>query len=167
MWIAGTEDNQNPAPGFEDRENPVKALQRIPIRYLAFHEDVRPPYIGTYTKDVSQRLFRNPFARLRSDTDYDYDSEAEWEESEDGEDVDLDSESEGETPSEMDDMEEFLDDADADGQPVRTKLLAADLEPISSGLCFEDHGGTSRNTSGATTGFRIYRLESLLGTHRI
>lgn len=156
--IAGT-DGALDAPG---HENPLRLLQRIPMRYLQFHEDVRPPYIGTYTKPVPRRLARNPLARLRPDTDYDDDSEAEWEEPEEGEDIDIDDESDGEAPSEMDDMEGFLDDED-DGQPVRKKLLATDLEPISSGICFEDGSGFCYDESGVQVNSRLYKLEILLG----
>lgn len=124
-------------------EQPLRLLQQIPIKYLEFAEDVRPAYVGSNTSirsvDETLRLARNPFRKDRPDIDYDYDSEAEWEEPEEGEDI-L-SEGESESGSEADDMEDFLDDEDADGQRPKKRFLKVDMHPISTGLCFEDEKG--------------------------
>lgn len=148
-------------------EDPIETLRRIPVRYLEFKEDVRPPYVGTYTKPQTRRLARNPFARKRQDTDYDYDSEAEWEEPEEGEDLDSEGESEGGDSVEAgDEMDGFLDDDGADGLPMRRKvtMVAADLEPKCSGLCFEDLNGDCHDGDGSEIDLSAFRLGLLLGT---
>ena len=122
-------------------QNPVDLLQSLPLRYLHFAEDVRPPYFGTYTKirssRSSRRLSRNPFARERIDTDYDYDSEAEWEEPEEGEDLLNDEDDEAESNSDPDEMDEFLDD-EHDEMRNKRKMITGDLLPVSTGLCWQD-----------------------------
>ncbi|KAI4237538.1 MAG: hypothetical protein LQ349_001756 [Xanthoria aureola] len=125
---------------------PLDLLKTVPTKFLKFVEDVRPPYIGTYTRvrdrAIARQICRNPFTRGLPATDYDYDSEAEWEEPGEGED--LDSEGEEEIESEDgDDMEGFLDDEDsADSAKAlqKRRLVTGNLEPISTGLCWEDDG---------------------------
>lgn len=104
------------------------------MKYIYFHEDIRPPYIGTYTKKTLKSSARNPFLKLRNDTDYDYDSEAEWDEPEEGEDLDSEAASDLESVDTAEDMGEFLDDEE-DG-PKRKMIL--DMQPICSGICWED-----------------------------
>jgi chromatin assembly factor 1 subunit A len=122
-------------------QNPVDLLHSIPLRYLHFAEDVRPPYFGTYTKirssRSSRRLSRNPFARERVDTDYDYDSEAEWEEPEEGEDLLNDEDDEAESNSDPEEMDEFLDD-EHDEMRNKRKMITGDLLPVSTGLCWQN-----------------------------
>ena len=135
--------SQQPIDLTHDRssQNPVDLLQSLPLRYLHFAEDVRPPYFGTYTKirssSSSRRLSRNPFARERVDTNYDYDSEAEWEEPEEGEDLLNDEDDEAESNSDPDEMDEFLDD-EHDEVRNKRKLITGDLLPVSTGLCWQD-----------------------------
>lgn len=148
-------------------QNPIDMLKAIPTKFLKFAEDVRPPYIGTYTKALQGRtitkLSRNPFVRALPSTNYDYDSEAEWEEPEEGEDLD----SEGEEEVEEDDgedMEGFLDDRDADEVKKRRPIFG-DLEPTCTGLCWEDSQtnvhrfGTTKRSLDLTP----YRLDIILG----
>lgn len=122
-------------------QNPVDLLQTLPLRYLHFAEDVRPPYFGTYTRirsgKSSRHLSRNPFARERDDTNYDYDSEAEWEEPEEGEDLLNDEDDEVESNGDPDEMDEFLDD-EHDEMKNKRKMITGDLLPVSTGLCWED-----------------------------
>lgn len=135
--------SQQPIDLTQDRsmQNPVDLLQTLPLRYLHFAEDVRPPYFGTYTriqsKTTSRHLSRNPFARKREDTNYDYDSEAEWEEPEEGEDILNDEDDEAESNGDPDEMDEFLDD-EHDEMKNKRKLITGDLLPVSTGLCWED-----------------------------
>ncbi|KAL8672071.1 MAG: hypothetical protein Q9168_003466 [Polycauliona sp. 1 TL-2023] len=125
-------------------QQPLDLLKTIPTKFLKFIEDIRPPYVGTYTgvhdPRTARRICRNPFTRGLPSTDYDYDSEAEWEEPGEGED--LDSEGEEEVESEDgDDMEGFLDDEDlADSAKAlqKRRLVSGNLEPISTGICWED-----------------------------
>lgn len=122
-------------------DDPLNLLQALPLRYLHFAEDVRPPYFGTYTRKrsdkSSRRLSRNPFARERDDTNYDYDSEAEWEEPEEGEDLMNDEDDEAESNGDPEEMDEFLDD-EHDELKHKRKLLTGDLLPVSTGLCWEN-----------------------------
>lgn len=147
-------------------QSPLEMLQAIPMKYIHFGEDVRPPYYGTYTKSYAEteaiRLARNPTCRLRQDTNYDYDSEAEWEEPEEGEDLDSDGEDDGDEEPE-DDMDGFLDDEE-DPQ-MKRRLISGDLVPVSTGLCWEDSDSVSRLNDGSgaiCTEFKDYRMGCLL-----
>jgi chromatin assembly factor 1 subunit A len=145
---------------------PQDLLKQIPMKYIHFGEDVRPPYYGTYTRVYTQaeaaRLARNPVSRLRKDTNYDYDSEAEWDEPEEGEDLDSDGDDDAEEEAE-DDMEGFLDDEE-DPQ-VKRRLISGDLQPVSTGLCWQDDYGVSRLNDGSgaiCTDFREFSMGFLL-----
>ncbi|KAF2269597.1 hypothetical protein CC78DRAFT_564826 [Lojkania enalia] len=151
-----------------DAPDPLNILKEIPMKYLHFGEDVRPPYYGTYTKPYSihqaLKLSRCPFSRNLEEVNYDYDSEAEWEEPEEGEDLDSDGEDDLDEDAE-DDMEGFLDDED-DPQ-VKRRLISGDLEPISTGLCWEDARGVSRLNDGSeaiSTEFGEFKMGFLLET---
>lgn len=148
-------------------QQPLEMLRGIPMKYLHFGEDVRPPYYGTYTKYYSdataRRLARNAVSRIREDTNYDYDSEAEWEEPEEGEDLDSEGEDDLEDDGD-DDMDGFLDDEE-DPQ-LKRRMLSGDLVPVSSGLCWENGEGVSvlNDGSGAiSTEFKDFRMGFLLG----
>lgn len=155
--------------------NPVELLRSVSLKHLQFAEDVRPPYRGTYTKLLTKQsamsLARNPFERALPQTNYDYDSEAEWEEPGEGEDLDSEGEEEHGSDDEEDEMEGFLDDEDsAEGLNTagnKRRHVVGNLEPVSSGLCWEDGQGKSRGgTDGADDSklyLRTYRLEFLLG----
>jgi chromatin assembly factor 1 subunit A len=148
---------------------PLALLSRIPMKYLHFPEDVRPPYHGTYTKlhtrSEERKLARNPTCRGFSDLNYDYDSEAEWEEPEEGED--LDSEGDDDLDEDGDEeMDGFLDD-DEDPQ-LKRRLHNGDQEPVSTGLCWEDSRGVSRLNDGSgaiSTEFKNFRMGFLLGMY--
>jgi chromatin assembly factor 1 subunit A len=135
-------------------------LKKVPMKFLKFQEDVRPPYRGTYTsRPVSgmTKLARNPLRRDLPDTNYDYDSEAEWVEDEDAEDL----KSEGDEEEELDDdedMDGFLDDENDETANSRRLVLQGDLEPVSTGLCWEDR--KKRNTNVKMV---AYRMEMILG----
>ena len=153
------------------QQQPLDMLKAIPMKYLHFGEDVRPPYYGTYTKTYPEatalRLARTAVCRIRQDTNYDYDSEAEWEEPEEGED--LDSEGEEDLDEEGDDdMDGFLDDEE-DPQ-LKRRMLSGDLVPVSTGLCWEDKNGVSKLNDGSDaicTGFKEYKMEFLLGKSNV
>ncbi|KAL8709542.1 MAG: hypothetical protein Q9220_005784 [cf. Caloplaca sp. 1 TL-2023] len=150
-----------------DTREPLKILRTINTRFLKFAEDIRPPYVGTYTRlhdpQRARKICRNPFLRALPSTDYDYDSEVEWEEPGEGED--LDSEGEEEVESEDgDDLEGFLDDEDAaDGAKTlqKRRLIVGDLEPTSTGLCWEDESDSETRKDLAH-----YRLDVLLENQR-
>lgn len=138
------------AEATKSTRQPLEMLKEIPMKYIHFPEDVRPPYYGTYTKAYddaeARRLARNPIARIRTDTQYDYDSEAEWEEPEEGEDLDSDGEDDGDEEIE-DDMDGFLDDEE-DPQ-LKRRLISGDLVPVSTGLCWEDPDHVSKLNDGS------------------
>ncbi|MCJ1285461.1 hypothetical protein MMC26_004801 [Xylographa opegraphella] len=121
--------------------SPADLLKAVPVKYLRYVEDVRPPYIGTYSKTPVKcspsRLLRRPFLRALPATNYDYDSEAEWEEPEEGEDLDSEGEEEIGEDELGDDMEEFLDDDDAEGYGAKRRNLMGDVQPICTGLIWD------------------------------
>jgi chromatin assembly factor 1 subunit A len=162
--VNGTSDK--PIDLTSDRD-PLDLLKQIPMKYLHFPRDVRPPYYGTYTKPHTQheelKLARNPFSRTLRDCNYDYDSEAEWDEPEEGED--LDSEGDDDLDDEVEDeFDGFLDD-DEDHQ-LKRRHISGDLEPISTGLCWQDARGVSRLNDGSgaiSTEFKEFEIGFLLG----
>ena len=153
---------------------PADLLKSISSKYLRFAEDVRPPYIGTYTKlpaaCSTSKLCRRPFARTLPQMNYDYDSEAEWEEPGEGEDLDSEGEEELGEDEEADEMEGFLDDEDAGdgiGSAMKRRPVMGELEPSCTGLCW-DSINSGCNTSihdyrEGTLDLRAYKLEILLG----
>ena len=77
------------------------------LKFLFFHEDLRPPYRGTWQKKSTQVTGRRPFGK-DDYLDYDIDSEGEWEEeAEDGEDVDNDENSDEEENDEEGNTREY------------------------------------------------------------
>lgn len=167
--INGSSDHPIDLTQEADRD-PLGLLKQIPMKYIHFGEDVRPPYYGTYTKPHNPRdaahLARNPCARTLPEINYDYDSEAEWEEPEEGEDLDSDGDEDLESEGD-DDMEGFLDDED-DAQVKRRLIGGGDLQPISTGLCWEDASGVSRLNDGSgaiSTEFKDFRMGFLLTPH--
>ena len=154
-------------------DKPMDLLATISMRYLKFAEDVRPPYIGTYTKVsdpwACKKLSRNPFTQGLP-TNYDYDSEAEWEEPGEGEDLESEGEEEVGDDDEGDEMEEFLDDEEdlADGSHIanpKHRLVVSDLEPSCTGLCWEisDGGIASDDGKSRVKHLSDLRLEMISG----
>ncbi|CEP64127.1 Rlf2p LALA0_S10e03048g [Lachancea lanzarotensis] len=83
-------------------------LRRIPQRFIKFYENVRPPYIGTYSNFL--KLPRdNPFDFEQTGFNYDYDSDWDWvnEEEEGGDVEDLE---DGEDEDEDDDVDDGTED---------------------------------------------------------
>ncbi|KAI6782391.1 Chromatin assembly factor 1 subunit-like protein [Emericellopsis cladophorae] len=121
-------------------------LSQVPLKVIAFSQDVRPPYHGTCTfkQFVLGEKHMRGLAKCSTGKllplDYDYDSEAEWQE-EEGEDLDGDDEEE--ELDDEDDMDGFLDDAEDTG-PAR-RLFINTMEPESTGVCFEGMGHQAAN----------------------
>lgn len=135
-------------------------LKKVPLKFLKFQEDVRPPYRGTYTSRPVRgmaKLARNPMRRDLPDTNYDYDSEAEWVEDEDAEDLKSEDEEE-EADDDDEDMDKFLDDENDETAHSRRLVIQGDLEPVSTGLCWEDRKG--RNS---LVKMMPYRMEIIVG----
>lgn len=125
-----------------------QSLKLIPMKQLSFHEDVRPAYYGTVTSVQSvaklRKMARNPIAKDLP-LNYDYDSEAEWIQGEEEEDEAIDEMTDDE--DEEDDsksLNEFLDDEDDVGRPTG-RLMVGNLEPETTGICFEDRKRTNPN----------------------
>ncbi|KAI1827884.1 hypothetical protein F4861DRAFT_293425 [Xylaria intraflava] len=137
--------------------NAQNQINAIPMKYLQFHEDVRPAYFGTVTTPMARSelrtLSRRPTGRLLP-LSYDYDSEAEWVE-EDGEDLD-DAEDDEEDIDGDEEMDDFVDDSEAVATITRPGFEADSL-PISTGLCFED-----QTRLGPSPIMRTYQLEFLM-----
>ena len=171
--INGTAQNQVDLTGSQADQvvKPTEMLESISTKYLRFAEDVRPPYIGTYTKlpsdHASRKLCKNPFTRALPQTNYDYDSEAEWEEPGEGEDLDSEGEEEVNEDEEDDDMEGFLDDEDGgDGTRQKRRPILGDLEPSCTGLCWEDDDDATRRAVASEKNpvdLQSYKLEVILG----
>ena len=135
-------------------------LSQIPVKFLQFQEDVRPPYRGTYTSRPITgitKIARNPMRRDLPNTNYDYDSEAEWIEDEDGED--LKSEKDEDDNEDEEDMDGFLDDENDELKDLKKGgAIQGDLEPVSTGLCWEDRRKRATNVK-----MMPYRMEVILG----
>ncbi|KAI9149371.1 chromatin assembly complex, subunit p90 [Paramyrothecium foliicola] len=123
-------------------------LAKVPVKVIAFAQDVRPPYYGTITyqpyalgSQHMRSLARRSVNRVLP-LDYDFDSEAEWQE-EEGEDVDMDDDEE--ELDEEDDMDGFLDDSEDAG--LSRRIFANTIEPDSTGVCFEDAGRVAPNSA--------------------
>ena len=152
-----------------NRAASLSQLSQTPYKILSFAEDVRPPYMGTYTRAVSpasaMKISRKPFRRQLPDKDYDYDSEAEWEPpNEDDEDLGSGDDEDDMDDEADDDMEGFLDDDDDDrgsragGRKKQIYAGGGDLEPISSGLCWT-------NCNDEKGPLEQYRMQSLFEHH--
>ncbi|RDA84114.1 hypothetical protein CP532_1482 [Ophiocordyceps camponoti-leonardi (nom. inval.)] len=123
-------------------------LAKIPLKIISFHQDVRPPYCGTITFVPQGMGMGNMYRLARKTTDkripgidYGYDSEAEWQD-EEGEDVDVDDDDEEQ--DDEDDMDGFLDDSEDAG--LSRRVFAKTMEPISSGISFENEAGRASNS---------------------
>lgn len=105
----------------------VNILISLPQKFIRFAENVRPPYVGTFSKSREGGIPRNdPFFKTGTGLNYDYDSEIEWtQEDDEGEDLDLDDESD-ENEEEDDDMDEFLS---SDEAPIARRLIVGPLTP--------------------------------------
>ncbi|KAJ9151600.1 Chromatin assembly factor 1 subunit rlf2 [Coniochaeta hoffmannii] len=135
-----------------------QALQDVPMKFLGFKEDVRPPYYGTVTNMPNslaalRKLARNPVTKGVLPLQYDYDSEAEWQE-EDGEDVDLMDDEEDDADND-EDMGDFLDDSE--DVSLSRPLLVSGLEPESTGICWEN-----RKRLGPLPHMFKFRMEFIL-----
>jgi chromatin assembly factor 1 subunit A len=90
--------------GFDEQPFAEQQIIHIPnkYRFLSFHEDYRPPYHGTWSKQSKVITGRTPLNKDTTNLDYDYDSEGEWEEGDDeiGEDVDDDAKNQEEEEEE-------------------------------------------------------------------
>jgi chromatin assembly factor 1 subunit A len=148
----------------------MEMLQQVEMKYLHFHENVRPPYHGTWTKPLSRLQWRSLAVNPESKVDifdYDYDSEAEWEEPEDGEDIRSQGEEDEDEADGGDDLEGFVVEDGVSGSPSpKRSLFANDMVPVCTGLRWEDPKGAQHpsDISGARIDFDELRMGFLLST---
>ncbi|KAJ5795008.1 hypothetical protein N7457_001607 [Penicillium paradoxum] len=158
LQLQKSEDPNQPtqSPETTSSIDPRDLLRKITMKSLKFGEDIRPPYQGTYTRQVPEssvrRLARNPYFRGLPDTNYDYDSEAEWEEPEEGEELDSEEEDEGSDEGE-DDLDGFLDDEDDALAEGKRRLIVGDLEPVSTGIKWA--------ANGVDPEMQVYQIETI------
>ena len=96
--------------------NILRDRKMLPAKVLIFHEDARPGYYGSWTKNSRTVGPRKPFA-CDPARDYGYDSGEEWEDEGpgDADNVDDDEDEEGEGEEVDSDLESWLvDDVDAE-----------------------------------------------------
>ncbi|AGO11747.1 AaceriADL028Wp [[Ashbya] aceris (nom. inval.)] len=113
-----------------------KLLRQVPHKYIKFYENIRPPYIGTYSKKVTLPRC-NPFSTEGTGFNYDYDSDLDWinDEDEEGGDVDdLEADDDDDEEDEQDQGDEhefdgFLDSDDDSGSTSK-KSFAGPLIPV-------------------------------------
>lgn len=113
----------------QEAADPRKVLSQLrknhkyPWKFLAFDQQARPPYSGTFTKKSASVGPRTPFAQDPV-FDYTYDSGDDWEEDEGGEDVDdyggeakpdEEEDAENEDDDEEDEFDDWLDDSEDAG----------------------------------------------------
>lgn len=150
-------------------KNPLHLLKNVSMKYLKFAEDVRPPYIGTYTRlqgsQSISRLARNPFGHGLPDTNYEYDSEAEWEEPAEGEDLDSEGEEEADDEDDEDEMAGFLDDEGASDlvRAVKRRPVLGSQQPTCTGMCWEGQQGQLFDQGLAALDWRLLKLDILMG----
>ncbi|ODN76691.1 hypothetical protein L202_05326 [Cryptococcus amylolentus CBS 6039] len=133
VW-ATLQEAEEPRDVFEQ----LKDRRRFPWKTLAFDQQPRPPYSGTFTKKSLLVGPRTPFAQDPV-FDYSIDSGDEWEEDEGGEDVD-DFGGGGEKAEEEDDDEDeeegefddWLDDSEqVESEPPPPEVIDVD-DPMGS-----------------------------------
>ena len=149
--------------------NPLHLLAKVPMKSIKFAEDVRPPYVGTFTRlydteSISQ-VARNPFSRHIPKINYDYDSEAEWEEPLEGEDLDSEGEEDGDDEEDSEEMTGFLDDEGAmvTARGVNRRPVLGDQEPTCTGICWEGPQGSIVDQGLAALDWRLLKLDVLMG----
>lgn len=124
--------------------------KRNPLRskLFQFHEDVRPPYFGTWQKESIRVTGRRPYRRDEKFFDYDCDSEAEWDIGGPGESL-RDSEEEEDVENEYEiDMKTFVphgyvsdDEVDEKTNPQPLQLLQQHkpvVTPNTLGIFYEN-----------------------------
>ncbi|KAI0747928.1 chromatin assembly factor 1 subunit A-domain-containing protein [Daedaleopsis nitida] len=122
----------------------LRNRQALPAKAFMFHEDARPGYFGTFTRNSREIGPRSPFARDAVQVDYTYDSGEEWAEEDagDADDVVEDGDEDGDGDEEQDsDMDSWLvddDEVEDPGTPIEERLGSPnfpdiDLLPLGSG----------------------------------
>ena len=105
----------------------------FPGKVLIFHEDARPGYYGTWTRNSREVGPRTPFSRDVVSLDYGVDSGEEWEEEEEGDVLENDEDEDGAATDEHDsDLDSWLvddDEVEEPGTPIDERLGSPDFFP--------------------------------------
>ncbi|KAG0705051.1 hypothetical protein DFH29DRAFT_908572 [Suillus ampliporus] len=117
--------------------NILRDRKKLPAKVLIFHDDARPGYYGSWTRNSRIIGPRSPFARDVLARDYGYDSGEEWEDegAADADNVDDDDDDEGEGEEGDSDLESWLVDDDEveesvpDDRDLSPSLLNIPLPP--------------------------------------
>lgn len=101
-------------------------VARLPLKFLSFYENRRPPYAGTWCLAAHQH--RPPGARPLAElagVDYEYDSDLEWrEEGSDGEDIDTDGDDDDDDAGGDGDDDGFIEDDRRGPASIRQLVVA-------------------------------------------
>lgn len=93
-------------------EKADQVKQTIRAKLLQFHDNQRPPYFGTWSKQSPLVGPRHPFGKDQHFFDYDYDSDEDWEEEEQGESLSDEEKDKEEDEEEQEEKGEDNDDDD-------------------------------------------------------
>lgn len=119
--------------GTLSESNLAEKLKAVPMKFLSFEENIRPPYYGTFSK-YCERVACHPFEVISDDINYDYESDLEWINYEDDEGEDIgDEDSDDGMDDDDEDMDEFLD-TEADGVAERATIMG----PLEASVKFND-----------------------------
>ena len=168
--IHGTAQNPVDLTSSKATQTSLDHLKALPVKYLNFWEDVRPPYIGTRTQLpaglTAMQVGRRSCKRANASLDYDYDSEAEWEPLGEGEDLHSEGEDDLEEEDDGDDMNDFV--VDEGTLEVKKQTFVVAKEQTSTGVCWEDSSGKSRTAIWdelPSIDMQQYKLEMIAGMH--
>lgn len=117
----------------------------LPIRYLRFYENRKPPFYGTFTKPINEEVLTAPFLKIDS-IDYDVDSDYSECEEDEGEDVDMEDEDEEE--DDEDDADEDIDtfvESDDNFNSTNKKSIMGPLVPLVRNIKDDAHETDNQN----------------------
>lgn len=128
---------------YQEAEDPRQVLEqlrspaRFPWKVLAFDQQIRPPYSGTFTKKSVVVGARTPF-KQDPQFDYSYDSGDDWEEEDENADEVDEPEADAE-PEELDtdedegEFDDWLDDSEDAVGPAAADAMDTDEDPALGG----------------------------------
>ncbi|KAJ1918205.1 hypothetical protein H4219_002762 [Mycoemilia scoparia] len=95
----------------DEADGLLSKLRSLSMKLIHFHDNRRPDYWGTWSKEVKSVNGRRPFAKDTDVFDYDFNSDAEWEVDEEGEEL-VSEEEDDDDDDEVVEEEEGIDDDD-------------------------------------------------------
>lgn len=85
-------------------------LQDVQMKYILFHTDLRPGWVGTWTRSSALVGPRTPYGQDSVQLDYALDSDAEWEAPEEGDGDEIAEEEEDDSDESDSDQSDWLED---------------------------------------------------------